>query len=140
MKKHLSIFKTKISKQRGFTVAELVVALAVILIVSSAAITFISVQTNTEARAIATVEATNISENAIECFRFAKRNNRGFREWFEHCGCTLEGEGTQENPYVAQKNGVTAEIVINGDTIEIIAEWNNKEILETTYTYLPATS
>ena len=138
MKKHLSIFKTKISKRRGFTVAELVVALAVILIVSSAAITFISVQTNTEARAIATVEATNMAENAIECFRFAKRNNRGFKEWFEYCGCTLEGEGTQEKPYVAQKNGVTAEIVINGNTIKIVAEWNNKEILETEYTY-PAT-
>ena len=64
---------SKINKngRRGFTMVELVVALAIIAIVSIATVFLIITQTNMNAKSIQVVEATNVAENAIECFRFA---------------------------------------------------------------------
>ena len=136
MKKLFSKIMKKSAKRRGFTVAEVAVALAVILIVSGAAITFIGSQTRVESQAVATIEATNIAENAIECFRYAQKNDKDFKGWFGHCGYTINGEGTQAHPYTVEKNGATVTITIDGDTIEITATMgNDTEILETVYTY-----
>lgn len=127
----------KEQSRRGFTVAEVVVAIAVILIVSASAITFIGVQTRTEAKAVASVEATNIAENAIECFRYAQKNGVGntkihiFETFMEtNCGYALVGDG----PYTVTKNGATVTIAITGNTIKINAVAGEKEILQTRYT------
>lgn len=129
---------TKKRGRRGFSVAEVVVAIAVIVIVSASAITFIGVQTRAEAKAVASIEATNIAENAIECFRFAKKHGSGGAEShiFEtfmatDCGYTLVGDG----PYTVTKNGATVTISISENTIEINAFAGEKEILQTRYTY-----
>ena len=67
---------SKINKngRRGFTMVELVVALAIIAIVSIATVLLIITQTNMNAKSIQVVEATNVAENAIECFRYAVNN------------------------------------------------------------------
>ena len=64
--------KTHISSHRGFTVLEVVIALTVIVIVSASAFALIHSHIKLEHDSIQRIEATNIAENAIECFRFAK--------------------------------------------------------------------
>ena len=64
--------KTHISSRRGFTVLEVVIALTVIVIVSASAFALIHSHIKLEQQSIQRIEATNIAENAIECFRFAK--------------------------------------------------------------------
>ena len=54
----------------GFTIVELVVAMSIIFIVSAVAIGIINTQNDYHRRTAQTVEATNMAENAIECFRY----------------------------------------------------------------------
>ncbi len=129
MKKLFSKLLKKRSR-RGFSMAEVVVAIAVIVIVSGSAITYIGAQTRAEAKAVASIEATNISENAIECFRYAGANDKDFVGWFNLCGYNVSGDG----PYTVTKNGATVKITIVGDTITIVATSGGDEILTTSYT------
>lgn len=64
--------KAHISSRRGFTVLEVVIALTVITIVSASAFALIHSHLKLEKQSVQSIEATNIAENAIECFRFAK--------------------------------------------------------------------
>lgn len=131
MKKLISKLKNKSS--RGFTVAEVVVALTIIVLVSGASLLTFAVQARVEAKTAQTFEATNIAENAIECFIYAGGDVGTFKTSFnEKSGYTLEGDG----PYTVTKGGVTVTITLkdnnadnNIDTIEINAENASGEIL-----------
>lgn len=115
MKKVISNIKKKC---RGFTVAEVVVALTIIVIVSGASMTLIAMQARNEVRAVQTIEATNIAENAIECFRYAQ-DTEGFVNAFNlpEKMPDLSGNG----PYTVTKDGVTVNIKIVENKIEINA-------------------
>ena len=54
----------------GFAIVELVVAMSLIFIASAVAVGIIKTQNDYYRRTAQTVEATNIAENAIECFRY----------------------------------------------------------------------
>ena len=136
------IFERKMNARRGFSLAEVVVAIAIIVIVSSASMTLIGVQARTEAKSVATVEATNIAENAIECFRYAKNTGTPFSEVFddfidhgehgEH-GYLTKNENNEK--FTVTKSGATVEIQIVENTINITAKWGSgEEILNTSYT------
>lgn len=71
-------FNIKKSGKRGFSLAEVIVALAVIVIVSSAALSLISSHSRLEREAIETIEAAEIAESVIESFRWYKNNSEEF--------------------------------------------------------------
>ena len=137
---------SKINKngRRGFTMVELVVALAIIAIVSIATVFLIITQTNMNAKSIQVVEATNVAENAIECFRFVVNTDNGdgdykpeFEEAFKKSLGLGEGEHLQEDNgvYIINEHGATIEIEIDGNTIKIKAtSSDNEEILNRSYT------
>ena len=138
MKKLISKLKDK--SRRGFTVAEVVVALTIIVLVSGASVLTFATQARVEAKTAQTFEATNIAENAIECFIYSPE---GFKNTFEQSGYILSGDGTAENPYTVTKGGVTVTITLkdnNADdnidtinTIEINAtNANGENILQKT--------
>lgn len=135
---------SKINKngRRGFTMVELVVALAIIAIVSIATVLLIITQTNMNAKSIQVVEATNVAENAIECFRYAVNKTDGnvvdnFEEAFNETGYELDNPAGE---YELNVHGATVVITIiqNADsthTITITATASdNDEILKTEYT------
>ena len=165
MRRFFSKFiKNTVKKRGGFSLAEVIVSLAVISIVCAATISFVSAQTRLESKAVATIEATNIAENAIECFRYAERNGGSdqeiytiFIDAFENC-LRQKGDTTQvlinvtDNFYYkfkvrTQHTYFTFELkgikkdagegvkTADSDAIEISAFWGNEEILKTTYTY-----
>lgn len=130
MKKLISKLKDK--SRRGFTVAEVVVALTIIVLVSGASVLTFATQARIEAKTAQTFEATNIAENAIECFIYANGDAEKFESAFfnEYSGYTLVGSGTSEDPYTVTKGGVTATITIENKKIEItVVNPNNKNIL-----------
>ena len=61
---------SKVNSKKGFTVVELVVAMSLIFIASAVAVGIIKTQNDYYRRTAQTVEATNMAENAIECFRY----------------------------------------------------------------------
>ena len=122
----------------GFTMVELVVALVIIAIVSLATVSLIITQNNLNLKSTQVIEATNVAENAIECFRFAVKTDNGdnnfkpeFIEAFNKTGYTLEGDG----PYELNVHGATVNIEIVDNTIKIKAiASDNDQILSTEYT------
>lgn len=67
--------KSIVTSRRGFSLTEVVVGMTVILIVSAATLTTILSHMNFEKTIVQTIEATNIVENAIECFDAGGRSN-----------------------------------------------------------------
>ena len=61
---------SKVNSKKGFTIVELVVAMSLIFITSAVAVGIIKTQNDYYRRTAQTVEATNMAENAIECFRY----------------------------------------------------------------------
>lgn len=126
------------SKRRGFTVIELAISLAVIAIVTVATVSIINSQQRIYTKTSQTIEATNITENAIECFRYAVNNHEGstveesFETAFAETGVNLVGENGN---YTVHKNGLTVVIEIEGNTITAVStdSWG-KEILNESYT------
>ena len=126
MKKVISNIKKKC---RGFTVAEVVVALTIIVLVSGASVLTFATQARVEAKTAQTFEATNIAENAIECFIYAGGDVAEFEKAFnENSGYTLTGvQGS--GSYTVTKGGVTAEIKIENERMEIRVANSSGEIL-----------
>ena len=133
MKKVISNIK---KNRRGFTIAEVIVALTVIIIVSGATLMLVASQANAETVAIQTIEATNIAENAIECFRYANGDVDKFKNAFNSPETMPDLQG--EAPYTVKKDGLTVSIRIAGNTITVSAtNASGKTILGTT-TYTKA--
>ncbi len=130
--------------RRGFTVAEVIVALTVIVIISAAAVVLISAQIRNESRAARTVTATNMAENAIECFRYAcdtKTEDTEILAAFEDafgeggCGYTKNGNGKYEKNGVfgtvdidTQEKKITVTVTnTSGETIVSVENFKAKE-------------
>ena len=132
--------KGRIGK-RGFTMVELVISLTIIGIVTLASIGIISAQTRVNVLTNQTIEATNMAENAIECFRYAVNvggDEETFKQVFEP---TLDGDTLTPtaNGYQFVKNGLTVNIALDfvseEKTIHITVEDSSGDnIIDETYT------
>ena len=133
----------------GFTLVEVVVALVIIVLVSGISIGVVSIDNKTHYETIDMIEATNIAENAIECFRFAVNNGgadvKGMFE--DRLEATFNVKEDEESPlkesdanpgsYTITEGRVVVEIKINGNSITITATnggMNEYLIEEVTYT------
>ena len=125
--------KAHISSRRGFTVLEVVIALTVITIVSASAFALIHSHLKLEKQSVQSIEATNIAENAIECFRFANGDAAKFETTYEAViGEELNAiDGGYE---YTDDNGLTVKFEIENRKITITISDNNGEILEEEYT------
>ena len=140
--------------RRGFTLVELVIALTLIVLVTGVSIGVVMVNTNTHAETIDMIEATNIAENAVECFRFAVNNGEGEsgkRSLFDNCLAKslnpdfepeeVDGLVTnypftaEDNTYTVNDGRVTVTLVVDftAKTITITATNNgtNEYLIET---------
>lgn len=68
--------KKLLAGKRGFTLVEVVVALAIIVTVSIAAMSFISTSSVNSARELAYSEARLYASNALEIFKYSKDNTQ----------------------------------------------------------------
>ena len=67
--------------RKGVGITEVVIALAIIAIISAFTLTLIVMSTGVENKSVAAMEVKNAAENAMECFRFARDNaNKVFFE------------------------------------------------------------
>jgi prepilin-type N-terminal cleavage/methylation domain-containing protein len=70
--------KKNIRSRKGVSMAEVVVALLVISIISAATMSVVMQSVNQEAKSVQVFEVRNSAENAMECFRFASVQQDGF--------------------------------------------------------------
>ena len=103
--------------KRGISMAEVVISLTIITIVTSAALMLITSNTRAQAQSAAVLSATNTVENAIECYRFAE-DEEAFCDLF--FGKVLEIEQPNGNgSYEFEYNGVSYEMTIDSETSTI---------------------
>ena len=139
--------KVNSKRARGFTLIELVVAIAMILIVSGAGVLLVTTQTRVDAQANQAIEATNISENAIDCFRFAVNDPdntdkekviAAFKAALENTGIDIGDPVNGKFSFENDKTTIEITITQNDDksyTIHIYAKDSfDKEIIDETYT------
>ena len=122
----------------GFAIVELVVAMSIIFIVSAVAIGIINTQNDYHRRTAQTVEATNMAENAIECFRYTDERT-AFKDAF---AATFTDETRPERLYSFEISGMEITLTFDydpdtdTDTLTFIAMdiKSHEIILEQSYT------
>ena len=108
----------KVLSRRGFSLVEVVIALAVITIITAATFPLIDSGTKLQAINSQKFETANITENAIECFRFDPSN---FETNFNKC---LVNEKklqviTDNSLYLLDKGSYSVIFKIEDNTINI---------------------
>ena len=68
----------RVARRRGISLAEVVIALAIIMIVSAATATFLVRAVNAEAKTANTLEHNERMENVLECYQWANGNETVF--------------------------------------------------------------
>ena len=104
-------------RERGFTLLEAVVAIAVVLLVSGAALTLALSSVRAEERALRLDEISILSENAVECYRAAGNDAVAFTALIEASGngaVTLTGQTV-----TLQRRGYTVEMTL-GSSLTIV--------------------
>ena len=111
------------ASRRGFSLVEVVVGMVLIIMVSGASIFLVMQHSKAERTVLWTVEATNIAENAIECFHaanvtedtseFEKLFFGGVYGWSDDDDVPYDKTGV--NTYVYVDNGL--KVAINIDTV-----------------------
>ena len=128
--------KENMKSRKGVALAEAVIALVVIGIISVATLTVIFSSVQIENKTIVAMDVRNQAENAIECFRFAK----GDVETFIECLNKTEEKNfdllteENENPriYMLDKGGYEIVITVTVDGagkmtgFEFVAAYENK--------------
>ena len=125
-------YRNKDKSRRGFTMAEAVISLSLILIVAAVAITMVASSTSADEKARAVIEGTNFAECAVECFRFCENTGEDFTDLIDKCGYSLTG-GDGAFAYVGR--GIIATVTVADNTIEItVQDSSANPLVSTEYT------
>ena len=122
-----SIKKTGLRRQKGITVAEVAVALAIISIVSAAAIGLALSSVRVEANFVAVTQAQTGAQNVLDCFRFSD-NGDTFSVALEKLGYAFHAA---DNAYIlTEKNlAVTVKASFSPKKLEFTAAKHSGEII-----------
>ena len=127
----------RIKRKNGFSLAEVIVALAIVAIVSVAALSIVSSSINARVNAINRTNAQIFADNILECFK-ASENESGFKNNVQFAVGVNISDGT-DGEYVLSQNAFSSEIkFIPSDegrrTIEIeIKDSDGDSIISITY-------
>ena len=125
--------KTKrIFARKGFSLVEVIVALAVIAIISTAAFSLVLSSAKLEADAVRTTAVSAAADDVLDCFRYADSN-----EEFFAAICKLdEYQTTDDGQYVLNKPSYTVYVNVEGDELSFNAyKTRDGETGELIYSY-----
>lgn len=95
----------------GAVMSEAIVAMAIIIVISTTAMSFLTHFALNSAQMIRRNEAINIIENAMECFRFA--DNKALFEYSLERYARVEFEVSEDVLYVYEGNGFTVNLRVS---------------------------
>ena len=121
-----------ISSRRGISLVEVIVALAVITIISAAAFSLMIYSSRAEADAVRTTSISAAADDVLECFRYAEND----AEFFEAIAKLDEYDRVEEGRYVLNKPTYTLYLNIDNDKLSFSAhKAENGEIGDLIYSY-----
>jgi prepilin-type N-terminal cleavage/methylation domain-containing protein len=118
--------------RKGFSLVEVIVALAVIAIISTAAFSLVLSSAKLEADAVRTTAVSAAADDVLDCFRYADSN-----EEFFAAICKLdEYQNTGDGQYVLNKPNYTVYVNVEGDELSFNAyKTRDGETGELIYSY-----
>ena len=122
----------RIFARKGFSLVEVIVALAVIAIISTAAFSLVLSSAKLEADAVRTTAVSAAADDVLDCFRYADSN-----EEFFAAICKLdEYQTTDDGQYVLNKPSYTVYVNVEGDALSFNAyKTRDGETGELIYSY-----
>lgn len=122
----------RIFARKGFSLVEVIVALAVIAIISTAAFSLVLSSAKLEADAVRTTAVSAAADDVLDCFRYADSN-----EEFFAAICKLdEYQTTDYGQYVLNKPNYTVYVNVEGDELSFNAyKTRDGETGELIYSY-----
>ena len=122
----------RIFARNGFSLVEVIVALAVIAIISTAAFSLVLSSAKLEADAVRTTAVSAAADDVLDCFRYADSN-----EEFFAAICKLDEYQTAQNgQYVLNKPSYTVYVNVEGDELSFNAyKTRDGETGELIYSY-----
>ena len=122
----------RIFARKGFSLVEVIVALAVIAIISTAAFSLVLSSAKLEADAVRTTAVSAAADDVLDCFRYADSN-----EEFFAAICKLdEYQTTDDGQYVLDKPNYTVYVNVEGDELSFNAyKTRDGETGELIYSY-----
>jgi prepilin-type N-terminal cleavage/methylation domain-containing protein len=122
----------RIFARKGFSLVEVIVALAVIAIISTAAFSLVLSSAKLEADAVRTTAVSAAADDVLDCFRYADSN-----EEFFAAICKLdEYQTTDDGQYVLNKPSYTVYVNVDGDELSFNAyKTRDGETGELIYSY-----
>ena len=119
-----------LKRKRGFALAEAVIALTVVLMVSAAALTMIMSSILVKTTSVIETEARGFASDALECFKAAD-DKAEFEENLEFVlGAPLDDKNADENAYQCVFDGFVANIEVNDALTEFEIRLVNKKAEE----------
>ncbi len=123
--------------RKGFSIVEVIIALAIITLVSAVVVSLVMSSNHIENNSMSVMTATNVTENVIECFRFAESKEE-FDSLLEKLDVEYEYNLNSDNldRYVIKDSNYKVIFVINyvADEIEINTIVDGEEIYNCIYT------
>lgn len=122
----------RIFARKGFSLVEVIVALAVIAIISTAAFSLVLSSAKLEADAVRTTAVSAAADDVLDCFRYADSN-----EEFFAAICKLdEYQTTDDGQYVLNKPSYTVYVNVDDDELSFNAyKTRDGETGELIYSY-----
>lgn len=110
--------------RRGISLVEVIVALAVITIISTAALSLVISSARVDANSLRSTRVMIAAENSLECYRFAE-NEEEFAELIGKTGDYIEADGS----YVLTESSYAITVKYEDDSLRFTAiDSDGKEI------------
>lgn len=124
------------NSRKGFSLMEVVVAMVIIALVSSVVMTLIMSSDTIERNTMGVLNATNVTENVIECFRYADNKEELDALLDEFADYEFGLTADNNNRYVINKDNYRVIFVIDyvAQELEIDTIVNGEEIYSCIYT------
>lgn len=106
----------RLRSRKGLSLVEVMVALAVIAIISAAALSLVVSSSRLDAKSVKTAKVMMAAENALECFRYADNT-----EEFKNLLKNKTGYTSQDDKLVTNANGYVIHITVVGKELTFIA-------------------
>jgi len=110
--------KNKYKSSRGFAMAEVIIAIAVIGIISLAAVSLFTSSINSTKRAMDKAEAQNVLESVVECYRVSESGENFDNSFNSALAFTLDLDSADYKENIT-KDDTTVSISLEGTLLKV---------------------
>lgn len=122
--------KDLLRSRRGITITEVVVSMAMVLIISGAAISVLIASLRFDQKEAARIHAMESCESAVECVRFAANGGTDLAEQLQKLGFEMQPSVGTETIYTLPGGEVTVTVTQEGSAVTFTVTYDDEVVYE----------